>query len=62
MVRFAVVTSTGCAGFVLRRRHLFEAFGADQISLGTFDTEDGAVTAVITGQNITPTDVIQTSV
>jgi len=42
MTRFAIVSSTGRAGFVLRRRHEFEAFDADEQSLGTFETEDGA--------------------
>jgi hypothetical protein len=54
MTRFAIVSSTGCAGFVLRRRHEFEAFDAEEKSLGLFETEDGAVAAVT--QKISVTD------
>ena len=59
MTRFAIVSSTGCAGFILRRRNEFEAFDADEQSLGLFKTEDAAVAAVT--QKITATDVIETS-
>jgi hypothetical protein len=59
MTRFAIVSSTGCAGFILARRHEFEAFDANEKSLGTFETEDGAVTAVT--QRITAPDAIETS-
>ena len=45
-MRFALVADGRCAGFVLSRRHQFEALDADEISLGLFDTEDGAVTAI----------------
>jgi len=54
MTRFAIVSSTGCAGFILRRRHQFEAFDGDEKSLGLFETEDGAVAAVM--QLVTTTD------
>jgi len=59
MTRFAIVSSTGCAGFVLRRRHQFEAFDADEQSPGIFETEDGAVAAI--AQKITATDIYETS-
>jgi hypothetical protein len=42
MSRFAIVIDNSCAGFVLARRHQYEAFDSEEISLGTFDTEDGA--------------------
>jgi hypothetical protein len=32
------MTRRGCAGFVMRRRHQFEAFDSEQKSLGAFDT------------------------
>jgi hypothetical protein len=60
MTRFAIVSSTGCAGFILCRRHKFEAFDADEKSLGIFETESGAVSAVT--QRISATDVIETSI
>jgi hypothetical protein len=44
MSRFAIVIDNSCAGFVLARRHQYEAFDSEQVSLGTFETEDGAVT------------------
>jgi len=59
MTRFAIVSSTGCAGFILRRRNEFEAFDADEQSLGLFKTEDAAVAAVT--QKISATDAIETS-
>ena len=59
MTRFAIVSSTGCAGFVLQRRHEFEAFTADEKSLGVFETEDGAAMAIT--QKITSTDAVETS-
>jgi hypothetical protein len=59
LTRFAIVSSTGCAGFILCRRHEFEAFTADEKSLGLFETEDGAVAAVT--QRITAPDAIETS-
>jgi hypothetical protein len=46
MPRFAIVSSTGCAGFILCRRHEFGAFNADEVSLGLFKNEDDAVAAV----------------
>jgi hypothetical protein len=46
MSRFAIVADGRCCGFVLRRRHEFESFDADEKSLGLFQTEDGAVTAI----------------
>jgi hypothetical protein len=46
MTRFAIVIDNHCAGFVLPRRHQYEAFDSEEVSLGTFDTEDGAVTAI----------------
>jgi hypothetical protein len=48
MGRFAIVTEQhGCIGFVLARRPpTFEAFDSDERSLGLFDTEEGAVTAI----------------
>jgi len=46
-MRFALVADGRCAGFVLSRRHQFEAFDADEVSLGIFETEDGAVTAIM---------------
>jgi len=60
MTRFAIVSSAGCAGFVLCRRHEFEAFSADgETSLGLFKTEEAAVAAVT--EKITAPDVIETS-
>lgn len=53
MSRFAIVIDNNCAGFVLARRHQYEAFDQDQVSLGTFDTEGGATTSII--QNFTIT-------
>ena len=53
MSRFAIVIDNSCAGFVLARRHQYEAFDSEEISLGTFDTEDGAITALT--QNFTIT-------
>ena len=45
-MRFAIVADGRCAGFVLRRRDLWEAFDESEQSLGTFDTEPGACTAI----------------
>jgi hypothetical protein len=53
MMRFALVVDGHCAGFVLARRHQFEALDADEISLGLFETEDGAVAAI--GQKLSLT-------
>ena len=58
LARFAIVTSTGCCGFVLARRHEFEAFNAEEISLGLFKDEDAAEAAIT--KNIT-TNSIETS-
>jgi hypothetical protein len=55
VTRFAIVSSTGCAGFILARRHQFEAFDADEKSIGTYSTEDAAVEAIT--QKITATYV-----
>jgi hypothetical protein len=46
-MRFAVGVGGECRGFVLVRRHQFEAFNPDQKSLGLFDTEQPAVDAVL---------------
>jgi hypothetical protein len=46
MSRFAIVIDNNCAGFILSRRHEYEAFDCDERSLGLFETEDGAVSAV----------------
>ena len=44
----SVITGTICIGFVLSRGKAgFEAFNADQRSLGTFATEREAVAAVM---------------
>jgi hypothetical protein len=59
VTRFAIVSSTGCAGFILARRHQFEAFDADEKSIGTYPTESAAVEALT--KNITAPDVIETS-
>jgi hypothetical protein len=53
-MRFALVADGRCVGFVLYRRHLFEAFDSEERSLGTFDTEAGAVTAI--GQKFAATE------
>jgi hypothetical protein len=46
---------TACLGFILARRHEFEAFDQDEESLGLFKTEDAAVEAIT--QKITATYV-----
>jgi hypothetical protein len=53
MTRFAIVINNNCAGFVLRRRHEYEAFDGEEVSLGTFQTEDGAVTAITQRLSVT---------
>jgi hypothetical protein len=58
VTRFAIVSSTGTAGFILCRRHEFEAFDADVKSIGLFKTEDAAVEAIT--QNIA-TDFVEAS-
>ena len=45
-MRFALVIDNKCAGFVLQRRREYEAFSADEISLGLWETEDGAISAI----------------
>src|SRR6516164_6799812 len=60
MPRFAIVSSTGCAGFILCRRHEFQAYDAEEKSLGLFPSEEAAVEAVT--KNITTTDSIETSI
>jgi hypothetical protein len=58
--RFAIVSSTGCAGFILTRGPKgFEAFSADEKSIGTYSTEDAAVEAIT--QKIT-TPHVETSI
>jgi hypothetical protein len=52
-MRFALVVDGDCAGFVLARRHQYEAFDGDEQSLGLFDTEDGAVTAITQKLSVT---------
>jgi len=47
MSRLAIVIENNCAGFILRRRHQYEAFDAAEKSLGLFDSEDSAVTAIL---------------
>jgi hypothetical protein len=47
MSRFAIVIDNSCAGFILSRRQHYEAYDADEISLGIYDTEDGATTAIL---------------
>jgi hypothetical protein len=46
-MRFALVVDNACVGFVLARRHEFEAFDGNEKSLGVFQTEGGATTAVL---------------
>jgi hypothetical protein len=46
MTRFAIVSSTDCARFILCRRQEFEAFDGIETSLGLFKTEDAAVAAI----------------
>jgi hypothetical protein len=44
-MRFALVIDGQCAGFVMARRHQFEALDSDgEKSLGLYDTEDGEST------------------
>jgi hypothetical protein len=52
-MRFAIVTSTGCAGFLLSRRQNYEAFDGDERSLGLYPSENDATTAIL--QNIATT-------
>ena len=44
-MRFAIVDGR-CIGFVLRSRHQYQAFNADEKSLGLFQSEDAAVAAL----------------
>lgn len=53
MMRFALVVDGHCAGFVLARRHLFEALDQDERSLDTYATEDDAVTAITQKLSVT---------
>jgi len=46
MSRFAIIVEGSCRGFVLRSRHQYQAYTADEKSLGIYDTEDGAVAAL----------------
>jgi hypothetical protein len=43
----SVISTNGCAGFVLKRRQRHEAFDGDQKSLGLFDTEQAAIDAIL---------------
>jgi hypothetical protein len=43
----SVIGAAGCAGFILNRRDQFEAFDAEQKSLGTFDTEQAAIDLIL---------------
>jgi hypothetical protein len=46
-MRFAITSEGHCLGFVLSRGPKgWSAFDADEQPLGTFETEDGAVTAI----------------
>jgi hypothetical protein len=53
MSRFALVVDGNCIGFVLRSRHQYQAFDGDEKTLGLFDTEDGAVTAIAQQLSVT---------
>jgi hypothetical protein len=47
-MRFALVIDGDCAGFILTRGPKgYEAFDGDEKSLGVFQTEGGATTAVL---------------
>jgi hypothetical protein len=46
-MRCALVVDGRCCGFVLARRHQFEALDADEKSLGLFETEDAAAAAIL---------------
>ena len=37
----------GCCGFVVPRRHQFQAYAADCRSLGTFETQQAAIDCVL---------------
>jgi hypothetical protein len=52
-MRFAIVVGGACKGFVLQRRHEFEAFDPDEKSLGTFATEDAAAVAITQNLSLT---------
>jgi hypothetical protein len=43
----SVISTNGCCGFVLKRRHQFEAFDRDQKSIGLFDNQQDAIDAVL---------------
>ena len=43
----SVISNRGCVGFVVNRRHQFEAFDADQKSLGLFNTAQDAIDAIL---------------
>jgi hypothetical protein len=43
----SIINATGCCGFVLKRRHEFEAYNADQKSLGLYETQQQAIDAVL---------------
>ena len=42
-----VINERSCAGFVLRRRHEFEAFDGEEQSLGLFASEELAIEAIL---------------
>jgi hypothetical protein len=49
----AVFDGTVCLGFVYARRHQFEAFDANDVSLGLFDSREAARQAVIAARRAT---------
>jgi hypothetical protein len=46
----AVLAGQQCVGHVLQRGHAFEAFDADDRSIGTYKSRDEAVAAIATGR------------
>jgi hypothetical protein len=44
----SVIVGQTCKGFLFRRRDEFEAFTADQVSVGTFGSEREAIAAILT--------------
>ena len=43
----SVISSGGCVGFVLSRRHQWQAYTADCRSLGFFPTQQAAIDVVL---------------
>ena len=43
----SVIATGGCAGWVLRRRHQFEAYDVRERAIGIFNTELDAIDAVL---------------